>query len=90
MANTSRYTRKPPLDVPLRIENPLAQGLLTIVRGNFSHANRFARVTARESGRYGACTARLGGFISSTSPGKVIVERDDYPSLFGAPIESRS
>jgi hypothetical protein len=88
MANTSRYTRKPPLDVPLGIESiHWHRGLPTIVRGNLSQANRFARATVGERRRYGACTARLGGFISTTSPGKIIIERDDYQSLFGAPIE---
>ena len=32
----------------------------------------------------GPIPPRLGGFISSTSPGKVFMERDDNQSLFGS------
>jgi hypothetical protein len=51
---------------------------------NSSQANGFARASAHESGRYGLDPARLGGFISTASPGKVIIERDDYQSRFRA------
>src|SRR5277367_3419890 len=85
MAKTSRYTRRPPLDDPPGIESiHWHRGLLTIVRGNLSQANGFIRAHARKSGCHVACAARLAGSISSTSPGKVIIERDDYQSLFGA------
>jgi hypothetical protein len=58
--------------------------ILTIVRVNLSQANQLARASVGESGRCGADPARLGGFILTTTPGKVSMERDDYQSLFGA------
>jgi hypothetical protein len=59
------------------------RAILTIVHVNFSQANHLARASVGESGRCGADPARLGGFILTTTPGKVSMERDDYQSLFG-------
>ena len=69
MANTSRYTRKPPLDVSLgnrKIHGH--RGLLTIVHGNVRQANGFARRNPCGSGAFWPRSAeahRLGCFISS-------------------------
>jgi hypothetical protein len=67
---------------------PQAQGLLTIVRGILSQANRFARAHTHDSGHFETYTARLGGFISFRSPGKVNAQRDGDQPLFEALIDS--
>ena len=58
--------------------------ILTYCARELEPSQRVCPGERRERGRHGLDPARLGGFISTTSPGKVIIERDDYQSLFRA------